>query len=258
MFLLPTFFRETAADRLEDERITTARAMEPVDWDPKIKFQNSMHIRGSSFEQSRLFDVEPSKPSQRLHELEKSQMAISPAKGWMYRERILPAGGSLSIASGNRFGIIMFDEDVLIPMLHKRWKSTPENPRWSPNPWMSFTPFEFFTLRNGTKFAKGHTIVAGLGMGYQLEQVCARKSVTSVTLVEKDEYIVEWVLPLLNLSDTPVNVVIGDANFLVPKMEANTALIDIDSSYGGNGEIMRWRCEEAGAAIDKLWIWGSS
>ncbi len=124
---------------------------------------------------------------------------------------------------------------------------------------MSFTPMEFFTLRSGTKLAKGHTIVAGLGMGYQLEQVCKKRSVKKVTLIEKDQEIVDWIFPRLDLNGKEVDVIIGDAEELILDMTADVALIDIYKGYGGNGDgIVDRIYRSKNGKIGKVWVWGSA
>lgn len=173
----------------------------------------------------------------------------------MYRERILPAGASLDTASGNKRGVVIFDGDVTIPMIFDEQRVSA--------PWMSFTPFEFFTLRPGTRLARGHTIVAGLGMGHQLVEVCRKRNVKRVTLIERDRGIVDWILPLLDLSGTPVDVVVGNACKLLPDMKADVALVDIFPNYGGN-RINRpdWRGWYNPSVdfpgIKRTWIWGSA
>lgn len=253
MFLLGNTLIEYPEERKEARKVVE-KTLDAVDWDPQIKFASLLHIRGESYKQPSLFDVDPCPHDVGVNGgMSEGMSAISPKGNWCYRERYFKAGASLHTCSGNRRGEIYFDADVLIPMIHKLER----NGRWSTNPWMSFTPSEFFSLRAGTKLARGHTVVAGLGMGYQLEQVCRKRNVKRVTLVERDPDIVDWVLPKIDLHGKDVEVVIGDANDLVPKIEADVALVDIYETYGGNGCTMRYRCEKMGKT-GCLWIWGSA
>jgi spermidine synthase len=96
-------------------------------------------------------------------------------------------------------------------------------------------------------------------MGYQLEQVCKKRSVKKVTLIEKDQEIVDWIFPRLDLNDKEVDVIIGDAEELLLDMTADVALIDIYKGYGGNGDgvVDRIRRSKDGE-IGKVWVWGSA
>lgn len=213
------------AERRYDNHLTQARRSEPVEWKPDMKFSPSLHIKASTYKMPSIFAVKPSGDGERRPRPEKhpDKHAISPCGHWLYRERILEAGSSLATKSGNRSGVVIFDGPVKIPMIH----SKDRDELWSLDPWMSFTPMEFFTLRPGTRMARGHTIVAGLGLGHQLVEVCKKKNVTKVTLIEKDQGIVDWILPRLDLNDKDFEVVVGDANKLLLDMEADVALVDI-------------------------------
>jgi hypothetical protein len=167
----------------------------------------------------------------------------------MYCEKKLERGECLDILSGRKRGSVMFDGPVTFPAIH-------EIGSWRDTPWMSLTPNEIFTLRIGTKFAKGHVIVAGLGLGHQLIEVLLRKQVTKVTLVEKSQGLVHFVLPeiqrvLCDKLESKLDVVVGNAYELIPKMSGDVALIDIFGGYGGNTFP---RC----AGITKVWCWGAA
>lgn len=250
-------YRMTAAEkRLEDLR-RDVHKMEPVPWDPKMPFSPGLNIRAGTYTQPSLFKVKPSDASDTNKVKNKRwKLAVSPDGKWCYRERAISAGGMLDTISGSRRGVVRFDGDALIPMLHQKRSDG----KWMSGPWMSFTPLEFFTLRPGTKLAKGHTIVAGLGMGYQLEQVCKKRSVTKVTLIEIDQELVDWILPQLDLNGKEVKVIIGDAEKLLLDMKADVALVDIYKSYGSNGDMLRWNMSRGvnKHSIGKLWIWGSA
>ena len=118
---------------------------------------------------------------------------------------------------------------------------------------MSLTPMEMVTLRGGIRFAKKHTVVAGLGLGHQLIEVSRKKSVKKITLVESSQELVDWLLPRIKtfMGDAKLKVVVGDAKKLVPKMTADVALIDIFRSYGSNDFV---ECPK----IPRVWCWGSA
>lgn len=264
----------SVGERREAELAARLRAnaisAEAVSWDPKMKFQKWLKIKGSTYKQHSLFEVDSSGASESNVNASykasesKRKFAISPSGRWCYRERILQSGAVLQIYSGNRRGMICFDADVLLPMLHRR--NAPEG-GWGQAPWMSLTPMEHFSLRPGVRMARGHTVVAGLGLGYQLERVCAKRNVKKVTLVEEDEELVKWILPKIDLHGTTLEAIIGDAHLIIPNLEADVALIDIFPNYGGNsqdweaGVRKAWKAQDQigppGGRIGKTWIWGA-
>lgn len=247
--------RMTPSERKVESLKESVDGVAPVAWDPKIPFSDCLNIYAGTYTQPSIFKVKPSYASDPNEVVNKRwTMAMSPGKNWCYRERVLKAGVMLDTISGSRRGIVRFEDEVLIPMIHQRRYG-----KWG-SVWMSFTPLEFFTLRPGTKLARGHTIIAGLGMGYQLEQVCKKKSVTKVTLIEIDQELVDWILPRLDLNGKEVEIIIGDAEELLLNMTADVALVDIYKTYGTNGEMLRWHMERSKNKhkIGKLWIWGSA
>lgn len=220
------------------------------DWDPQMPFRQELNLRGKSYNPKSLFDVKPSK--KHLNETtDKACMKLSPSGRFCYYEWLWPKGTNLTTAQGRNQGTVLFDRAIRIPALHERDDRGHE--KWCKRPWMSHTPQEVFTLRPGTRFAKGTVVLGGLGMGYQLEEVCKRgKKVKKVIVVERSEELVDWIWPQLDLSDRDddVEFIIGDAKEEIPLLEADAALIDIYPSYGGN-EFPT--CPN----IRKVWVWGS-
>lgn len=201
----------------------------PVDWNPKMKWEPYLFIRAETYQPPILFKKSKVKRGQ-----------------FTYENIKLPAGRVLNTFLGRRRGFVKFDGDITIPALFEAKLRS-----WNDNPWMSMTPSELFTLRVGTKLAKGHTVVAGLGLGHQLTEVMNRKQVTKVTLVESESDVVSLVMPKLSklLPDKPLKIEVGDARHLIPKMKADVALIDIFPDYGYN---TFEKCPE----IPVVWCWG--
>lgn len=79
-------------------------------------------------------------------------------------------------------GAVMFTGPVHIPVLIGA----------GGNPWMSLTPNEVITLRDGVKWAQGNTLIAGLGMGWFTERVLQSSKVNHVTQVELDPDIINF------------------------------------------------------------------
>ena len=57
--------------------------------------------------------------------------------------------------------------------------------------WMSITPNEINTMKNGINAAEGDVLVYGLGLGYYAYMVSIKEKVKSVTIIEKDQNIID-------------------------------------------------------------------
>lgn len=229
--------------------------VEPVDYTPKFKFSSRMFFRGETYNKFSLFDVEPC-ANVRDH----NGAIFSPNGCFLYREVVLPARGKLECSSGKRRGEVCFDSDVLIPQVHE----VPENLKGKTKLWMSHTPNEVMTLRPGTRFAKGHVVIGGLGLGYQLLQVAAKRSVKRITVVERSQELVDWILPRVlekMPKEIPVDVIIGSVFEELPKLTADVALIDIwEDMTGCQGyhKQSAWRLRNDALGIGKVWCWGET
>lgn len=248
--VLYMFLSQEEIERREElkKRSWRQRAKSAVPWDPKMKWEPSMAIKADTYPVRSLFKVKPLDGAD-IRKAKKSNLVVSPSEQWAYCEKVLPAATGLKNAYGRRRGEVLFDGPVLIPALHARepW----DKERWDRNPWMSMTPMEFFTLRCGTRFAKGHTIVAGLGLGHQLIECSKRKKVKKLTLVEIEQELVDWLFPHIEPHlEMDVDVIVDNAYHVIPKMEADAALIDIYKGYGGNDFPY---CPN----VRKVWCWGS-
>ena len=240
--------------RMSDPTPCWTERAEPQPWDPKFKFTRHMFFQGNTYPHYSLFDVEAVR-----NENDVSCAVYSPNREFGYRERILPACGPLQCMSGQRRGEVAFDTEVCIPQVYQ--VQDPENPEFSMrNLWMSFTPNEVMTLRPGTRFAKGHTVIGGLGLGYQLIEVANKSSVKRITLVERSQEIVDWILPRVRerLPDKPFEVVVGDINEVLPEMEADVALVDIWKKMGGAAYGPARKLREACTKIGRVWCWGET
>lgn len=229
------------------ERVKTA-----VDWSPNIKFEQSLAIKASTYTVRNIFPEVAKSGRSHFDAANNPTLHLLSRDGqWLYVNKRLPALTSLSCAQGNRSGTVIFDGPVIVPCLFTKDR----HGDWESSPFMSLTPMEFFTLRPGTRFAKGHTVIAGLGLGHQLIEASLRKHVERITLVEISQSLVDMVLPRVLQHCDPrvkVEVIVGDAEEEVPKLKADVALIDIFPKYGGN--FFRPKCHD----IKLVWCWGSS
>ena len=77
--------------------------------------------------------------------------------------------------------------------------------------WMTDLPIEQRQHDEESKTARGHVLVGGLGLGYIVAALSARKQVKSITVVERSEDVIKLVQPHLRLfRDIPVDVVNAD------------------------------------------------
>lgn len=247
-FLLTDREREVR-DRGHQSRVERRLALvEP--WSSDIKWAPELNLSAESYQSQlrHLFEVKPT-PLCPVDRIRKSARATSSCGQWVYCEQIVPRGHSIGTLHGTRHGSVMWDGEVVIPALHE----VRERQSWEHNnPWMSLTPMEFMTLRGGTRLAKGHVVVAGLGLGHQLIEVSQRKQVKRLTLIERSDSLVKFILPRVeSFLGCPVEVVIGDARKVIPAMTADVALVDIFPGYGGNDFP---RCPNIG----RVWCWGSA
>lgn len=254
--MLPLFLLEPAMQkRIEESNQSSLkrRTASAVPWTPDIKWAKELNIQASSYTLPMLFpelpavncgtDGDPNKGA--------DKGLVSPNGEWLYMNKVLPAGVTLDTMQGNRKGSVLFDGPVVIPAVHNR----PVNLKhgWRTRPYMSLTPMELLSLRPGTKKAKKHTIVAGLGLGYQLIEVSKRKQVTKLRLIEQSRDLVDWFWPRIEPQlGCKVDIVIGDARELLPKMKADVALVDIFPDYGGNG------LYRDTPGIQTVWCWGAA
>jgi hypothetical protein len=225
-------------------------------WSGNVKWQSLLPLQAKTYPVRNLFPEVLPHVMCPHKDVPVECRAVSPKKTFTYRNVILPARRPLVIGKKNgdwdlKKGYAFFDEPVAIPSLYQEGRGTV-------NPWMSLTVNEVLTLRPGTRRAKGHVIVGGLGLGHQLIEVSKRKQVTSLTLIEISKELVGWLMPRIESHlGCKVKVVVGDVYKELPKMMADIVLLDVFASYGWNGD--SWKVKEVmekSHGIKDWWIWG--
>lgn len=237
MFRPDLYFKLRLEEKDRERRDAEALLENPKPWSPDMPFELDLGIDGDSYQRwvnSRMLfpNVVPSL-------LGDDFRAYGSFK---YRHRQLPRGEFLRTFCGRRLGRVCFSTPVSVPVLDEGGRT-----------WMSLTPAEVFSLRAGTKLARGRVIIGGLGLGHQLIEVTHKRSVREVVVVEKERALLTWLWPRIqeHCGKAPVEVVEGAAEKVIPTMEADVALVDIEPSYGYNTFP---RCPNVG----RLWVWGSS
>ena len=232
-------------------------AVQPQPWTPDIAWAPMLKIDAATWSPPRLFDCKDT-PCVDVNNIPEDERIVSADGKWLYANKVFPMGHSLVTLLGCKRGELRFTAPALIPGLHE-WDTFRD--RWNKNPWMSFTPMEFFTLRGGTRFSRGHTVVAGLGLGHQLREVTHRKQVKRVTLIERSQSLIDFIMPALKplLGPVPVEIIVGDAYEALPKLTADVALVDIYQDYGdGSWDHEDMRLARKCPNIGRVWIWGGS
>jgi hypothetical protein len=235
-----------------------ARLEQCVPWNPAITWNPDLQFRSDTYAVRELFPGVTASAAP-VDALEAGQFVDSPRGTFRYCVRLHPRGTPLLTWWGAEVGTVIFDGDVVIPALYER--RPPDAPGigiWNETPWMSLTPAELMTLRPGTRMAKGRVVIAGLGLGHQLIEVSKRLQVKRIVLVERDQELVDWFLPVVRPHvRKPLEVIVGDAYEVLPQLSADVALVDIFPSYGDGfhrvPELVA-RCPK----IKKLWGWGTS
>lgn len=170
---------------------------------------------------------------------------------------MLPKGRGLEVTPSRDMwsdgGQAFFTEDIPIPVL--RYKQTTYD--W--DVWMSLTPNEIWTQRSGIQAATGEVVIGGLGMGWLMRQVAKKKSVTKITVVEKDPCILEWYgEKICACTDKVVDVICGDIYDVAPKfnLKKTKFLLDIwPSSSGAEFDSRLTKLRDSGA---RVWAWGQA
>ncbi len=265
MFLMDPSIRDAMVRNRRAE--VEARIKHAVPWDPKAKWDKELCFQASTYEVLDLFpDLKPGPPgasSAEIWQCGPDFYEESPCGRWRYAKMTLRRGKGLWTAYGKERGDVFFDDDVALPGVFQRphpWGPLTEPSHlWacSERPYMSMTPMEVISLRPGIRRAKGDVIIAGLGMGYQLIEVSKRKKVTSLRLIEISRGLVDWLFPVIEPHlGCEVEIIVGNVYEVLPELEADVALIDVFTRYGGNAyerDRLRKRCP----GIGYIWAWGA-
>lgn len=245
----------TPAQKLQIFEEFQRRMRSCVPWSPAMKWEPELNLVGETYRPLNVFpELAPSDAP--VAALSPAECADSPNKLFRYCIRLHRAGRRLMTWWGPQTGSVIFDSDVPIPAIFQCREGEPGV--WNESPWMSLTPAELMTLREGTRLAKGRVVIAGLGLGHQLIEVSKRLQVKEVVLVELSRELVDFYLPHVRPHvKKRLTVIVGDAYEVLPTLAADVALVDIFPNYGGNEAAMqqlRRRCPK----IKKMWGWGTA
>lgn len=226
-----------------------------VPWSPAMTWTPELNLIGETFKTIDVFpELAPSDAP--VDELNPAERADSPNREFRYCIRLHRAGRQLMTWYGDRTGSVIFDSDVRIPAIYQCLPGQPGV--WNQAPWMSLTPAEILTLREGTLLAKGRVVIGGLGLGHQLIEVSKRLQVKEIVLVELSQELVDFYLPRIRpLIKKRLTVLVGDAFKIIPTLSADVALLDMFPAYGGNEPATRELARRS-PKIKKVWGWGTA
>jgi len=234
------------AKKTQEELFLERAAKIAETWDEDAtKFKPMLVLQGASYRPQTIFDVAPypADPDR----TPENHLIRSPHGEFAYMNRLWRRGQAIPLLQNRREGMVYWDQDVVIPvLLDGRDLSV----------WMSLTPMEVLTLREGISLAKGTVVIGGLGMGYLLRKVCEKANVQRVIVVEKSRELLDWFGDRLCASQPKVtDVICGDAYEQLGQFDPETRyLFDIWPIYGDAADDAKFRA--AKVKHRHLWGWG--
>lgn len=168
------------------------QAKSPTEWDAKTtKWAYRLVLNGKTYNPESLIPEAPVLHARRPLTTAAKEGLHSPSGRFVFYHTLLPRGTPLALYQpAEKVGQVRFTAAVKIPVLAE-WKRGGADL----TTWMSLTPSEMLTQRNGVRQAKGDVVVYGLGLGWFLAQVCAKPSVRRVTVVERERELLDWLGP---------------------------------------------------------------
>lgn len=224
--------------------IALSQVAEPWDED-RTRFKPELVLQGKTYHTTPLFDIAPypADPEDTPEHL----LLRSPGGEFAYMNRQWSRGQGMPLLQNRKTGVVCWDHDVVIPVLLDGRSLAV---------WMSITPMEVFTLREGISMAKGTVIIGGLGMGYLLRKVCEKTTVERVIVVEQSRELLDWFGDRLCAAQPKVtDVICGDAYDQLGQFgEQARYLFDIWPSYGDAADDARFQA--AKQQYRGVWGWG--
>ncbi len=145
-----------------------------------------------------------------------------------------------------------------VPVLLRR---NPQNPdMWET--WMSLTPHEIESQEPGCMFARGHTVIMGLGMGWIALNVALNPAVKRVTVVERDAEVIGLFTATGVLQQAPpeirakIGIIHGDALTWHPGEPVEFLFADIWRDLGEPNTLADVRCMQRQVQAEAVYYWG--
>ncbi len=128
--------------------------------------------------------------------------------------------------------------------------------------WMSLSPHEIESQEFGARYARGHSVVMGLGMGWVAANMALNPAVSRVTVIERDPEVIELFAiadPLAALADdirAKIRVIRGDALEWLPDAPVDFLYADIWLRLAEPRTLDDVRRMQANIGAPLIYFWG--
>ena len=130
--------------------------------------------------------------------------------------------------------------------------------------WMSLTPHEIESQELACRFAFGHTVVMGLGMGWVAANVALNAKVTKVSIIERDPDVIELFAKAGALESLPqaaqrkIAIIEADALEWTPSVTESVDFLyaDIWLQLADPSTLGQVRQMQAKLQAEKIYYWG--
>jgi len=181
-----------AQKRRDEEHFEEHMVPNAIPWDEdKFKYGRSVCILGETFTPQALFRTKAITANREV--LPGRSVKYSPGKRFAYVNKHLSRGCHLQLFQGQKqSGRVCFTTDITVPVLVKPKYAESFDDTKKYRVWMSYTPAEVLTCRQGIRRATGTVMVGGLGLGYMLRKIAEKKSVKRIIVVEISQELLDW------------------------------------------------------------------
>jgi hypothetical protein len=145
-----------------------------------------------------------------------------------------------------------------MPVLARR---NPQHPdAW--DTWMSLTPHEIESQEPACRYARGHTVVMGLGMGWIALNVALNPAVDRVTIVERDPQMIAFFQAIEVLAQvapdvqSKIHLVEADALAWLPEQPVDFLFADIWRNLGETNALAEVRRMQRQVQAETVYYWG--
>ena len=215
------------------------------DWSLKTKWKPNLYLRAKTYKPF------PGPYEDLPHSHDKS---VRFGEGWgLYSAPLMPEQRLRTFRqNGNNIsrGWVQFDQKIFIPSLYQKHAMI-----------MGMAPMETLTVKAGARYAKGHTVITGLGLGYLLWLCSHRSQVKKITLIEIDKDVIEFIMPRIKpyLGEVPIKIIHGDCRKVLMDLKGDALLADHFDGFGGNSDWYRYpedRRLHIMRSFGHIWTWG--
>ena len=229
------------------------------DWDEdKTLPKPVLMLRGASYKPSLLFDVEP-------HRDRGGNYIVSPGGHFAYANRILVPFRPLALLY--RHYQVVFDAECVLPTLIDL-RIDDHGVKFPPGMteaeraargavWMSLTPGEMMSQREGIRRAKNKVVIGGLGLGWFFEKVANKKEVSEVIVVEKSKELLDWYGETICNRFPKASLIWGDVWKEIGRHgPCCQYLLDVWTGWGNAEHDRKLKAAKRRVGAKNIWAWG--